>query len=104
MDSVKGTRTLATAMAAAENPPAIFLSGSAIGYYGDTDDQRISEESPAADDFAALVTIEWEKEAADRHDSHSPGLPAHRHRVRLLRWCAQGATAVLQARYRWPYR
>ena len=65
MDSrVKGTRTLATAMAAAENPPAIFLSGSAIGYYGDTDDQRISEESPAADDFAALVTIEWEKEAA----------------------------------------
>ena len=51
-------------MAAAEDPPAVFLSGSAIGYYGDTDDQRITEESSAADDFAALVTIEWEKEAA----------------------------------------
>ena len=49
---------------AAEDPPAFFLSGSAIGYYGDTDDQRITEESSAADDFAALVTIEWEKEAA----------------------------------------
>ena len=65
MDSrVKGTRTVAKAMAAAEDPPAVFLSGSAIGYYGDTDDQRITEESSAADDFAALVTIEWEKEAA----------------------------------------
>ena len=65
MDSrVKGTRTLAKAMAAAENPPAIFLSGSAIGYYGDTDDQHITEESAAADDFAALVTVAWEQEAA----------------------------------------
>ena len=65
MDSrVKGTRTLAKAMAAAENPPSIFLSGSAIGYYGDTGDQRITQESLAADDFAAVVTVEWEKEAA----------------------------------------
>ena len=65
MDSrVKGTRTLAKAMAAAENPPSVFLSGSAIGYYGDTEDQRITEESLAADDFAAVVTVEWEKQAA----------------------------------------
>ena len=65
MDSrVDGTRTLAKAMAAADDPPTVFLSGSAIGFYGDTDDERITEASPAADDFAALVSIAWEKEAA----------------------------------------
>ncbi|MEO0495108.1 MAG: TIGR01777 family oxidoreductase [Actinomycetota bacterium] len=65
MDSrVKGTRTLASAMAAAKNPPTVFLSGSAIGYYGDTGDERITEEGLAADDFAAVVTVEWEKQAA----------------------------------------
>ena len=65
MDSrVQGTRTLARAMAEAQDPPSVFLSGSAIGFYGDTEDQRITEESLAADDFAARVTVEWENEAA----------------------------------------
>ena len=65
MDSrVQGTRTLAKAMAAAAEPPAVFLSGSAIGYYGDAGDDRVTEASGAADDFAAQVTVRWEAEAA----------------------------------------
>ena len=65
MDSrVQGTRTLAKAMAAASEPPSVFLSGSAIGFYGDTGDERITETGPAADDFAARVTVAWEAEAA----------------------------------------
>ncbi|MCH1434660.1 MAG: TIGR01777 family oxidoreductase [Acidimicrobiales bacterium] len=61
---VQGTRTLAKAMAAAAEPPAVFLSGSAIGYYGDAGDDRVTEASGAADDFAAQVTVRWEAEAA----------------------------------------
>jgi uncharacterized protein (TIGR01777 family) len=65
MDSrVQGTRTLAKAMAAADDPPTVFLSGSAIGYYGDAGDARLDESGPAADDFAARVTVRWEQEAA----------------------------------------
>lgn len=65
MDSrVSGTRTLAKAMAVADDPPTVFLSGSAIGFYGDAGDERITEASPAADDFAARVSVAWENEAA----------------------------------------
>lgn len=65
MDSrVQGTRTLAKAMAEAAAPPTVFLSGSAIGYYGDAGDERLTESGPAADDFAARVTVRWEEEAA----------------------------------------
>ncbi|MEM9521095.1 MAG: TIGR01777 family oxidoreductase [Actinomycetota bacterium] len=72
MDSrVQGTRTLARAMAAADAPPTVFLSGSAIGYYGDTGDARIDETSPAADDFAARVTVRWEEEAAPIATEHT---------------------------------
>ena len=65
MDSrVQGTSTLATAMANADAPPSVFLSGSAIGYYGDAGETRLDETGPAADDFAAQVTVRWEEEAA----------------------------------------
>ncbi len=65
MDSrVQGTSTLAAAMAKADDPPSVFLSGSAIGYYGDAGDARLDESGPVADDFAARVVARWEQEAA----------------------------------------
>jgi len=64
MDSrVKGTRTLANAMARCDTPPSVFLSGSAIGYYGETT-EPVDETGPAADDFAAQVSVTWEAAAA----------------------------------------
>lgn len=61
---VKGTSTLARAVAAADTPPKVFLSGSAIGFYGDCGDEPVDESGPSGDGFAAHVTIEWEKAAA----------------------------------------
>lgn len=61
---VKGTSTLAQAVAAAAAPPNTFLSGSAIGYYGDRGDERIDESSPPGDDFVTEVTTQWENAAA----------------------------------------
>ncbi|TQN32054.1 hypothetical protein FHX37_1979 [Haloactinospora alba] len=57
---IMGTRTLATALAAMENPPAHLLSGSAVGFYGDTGSDTATEHSPPGSGFLAGVVREWE--------------------------------------------
>ncbi|MER6395068.1 TIGR01777 family oxidoreductase [Kitasatospora sp. NPDC001603] len=60
---VLGTETLAVAMAELDKPPRVFVSASAVGYYGQTGDRVIDEDSPAGDDFLAEVCVEWEASA-----------------------------------------
>ena len=43
---ILATRSLATAILAAASPPAVFVSGSAVGYYGDAGSQPVTESSP----------------------------------------------------------
>ena len=57
------TRKLVSFMALDNNPVSVLISGSAIGYYGDRDDQYISENSEAGRDFGAKLCDAWEKEA-----------------------------------------
>jgi uncharacterized protein (TIGR01777 family) len=58
------TRVLATAVAAAERPPA-FLAGNGISYYGDHGDQVLTEASDSRGHaLLTQVTREWQ-EAAD---------------------------------------
>jgi uncharacterized protein len=57
---VRGTRALAGALAAASAPPAVLLSGSAIGWYGDTGGREVDESSPAGSGFLSGVVREWE--------------------------------------------
>ncbi len=59
---VVGTRALVQAVRAAAQPPDVFISASAIGYYGDTADLSIDEQSPAGTDFLAGVCVDWERE------------------------------------------
>src|SRR5687768_9415284 len=47
------TRSLAAAIAAAAKPPAVFVSSSAVGYYGAAGDDPKTESAPAGDDFLA---------------------------------------------------
>jgi hypothetical protein len=61
---VKATRSLADAIRRAAAPPPVFVSGSAVGYYGRCGDQKITEEAPAGSDFLAQVCVQWEAEAA----------------------------------------
>lgn len=42
--------------------PKIFLSASAIGYYGSQGDTVLTEDSPAGEDFLAQVCQDWEEE------------------------------------------
>ncbi|GAA4669287.1 TIGR01777 family oxidoreductase [Frondihabitans cladoniiphilus] len=60
---VDATRTLAQAMHHASNPPKVFLSGSAVGIYGDRPLDVLTEESPRGAGFLADVVEDWEKEA-----------------------------------------
>ena len=60
---VRGTRALAGALAAAAAPPSVLLSGSAIGWYGDTGGREVDESSPAGSGFLPDVVREWEAAA-----------------------------------------
>jgi NAD dependent epimerase/dehydratase family enzyme len=47
----KGTALLAETLAGLAQPPKVMVSGSAIGYYGDTGDTAVDETAPAGNDF-----------------------------------------------------
>lgn len=56
-----GTLTLSTALAQAEEKPKVFVSGSAIGYYGNRGDELLNESSAPGSEFLAVVAEEWEE-------------------------------------------
>jgi uncharacterized protein (TIGR01777 family) len=54
------TRTLAAAIHSAASPPAVFLSASAVGIYGDRPGETLTETSTEGVGFLADVVEEWE--------------------------------------------
>lgn len=65
----KSTDLLARTIAGLDRPPAVFVSGSAMGIYGDTGDTAVTEESPPGHDFLADVCTHWEAAAAPAVDA-----------------------------------
>jgi uncharacterized protein len=62
---VLGTSLLAEALASLTKKPRVFLSGSAIGIYGNRGNEWLDESSAVGhDDFLARVAQEWEAAAA----------------------------------------
>ena len=57
---VKGTRLLCESLANLAQPPKVLVSASAIGYYGDRDEEILNEGSISGFGFLAEVCIEWE--------------------------------------------
>ena len=58
---VKTTRLLAQKMVSLEKPPKVFISSSAIGYYGEGGDALLSEDNPSGDAFISNGCREWER-------------------------------------------
>jgi uncharacterized protein (TIGR01777 family) len=61
---VEGTRLLAAALASLPDPPEVLINASAVGYYGDRGDERLTESSAPGSDFLAGVVREWEAATA----------------------------------------
>ena len=62
---VDGTTLLARTLASLDRPPAVLLSGSAIGYYGDRGAAELTETSPPGDDFLGGLVTAWEGATAE---------------------------------------
>ncbi len=60
---INGTRLVAEAIAAMTHPPEVLVSGSAIGFYGDSGDVEITEETPLSSGFLSETSVAWEAEA-----------------------------------------
>jgi uncharacterized protein (TIGR01777 family) len=58
---VSGTRELTEALEKAKNKPEVFISASAVGYYGNSE-EAVDEYSPPGNDFLAGVVKSWEDE------------------------------------------
>ncbi|SDH93125.1 hypothetical protein SAMN05216588_10923 [Pseudomonas flavescens] len=46
-----------------EQKPAVLLSGSAVGWYGDSGEHVVDEQAPPGADFAAQLCVAWEDTA-----------------------------------------
>jgi uncharacterized protein (TIGR01777 family) len=63
---IEATRALVEAVAVTtqtSRKPHVFISASAVGYYGDRADALTDESAPAGSDFLAKVCVEWERTA-----------------------------------------
>jgi uncharacterized protein (TIGR01777 family) len=61
---VLATRALASVLVGLAAPPKVFVSASAIGWYGDTGGREVTEDSPAGQGFLSRVVHDWEAAAA----------------------------------------
>ncbi|MEH0845788.1 TIGR01777 family oxidoreductase [Micromonospora sp. CPCC 205711] len=83
---VDSTTTLAIAIAGlpAADRPTVLLNSSAVGWYGNTGDRAVEEDSPAGEGFLADVCRVWEAATRPAEDAGvrvvrlRTGLPLHR--------------------------
>ncbi len=63
------TNRLCILLSELENPPEVFLSASAIGWYGDRGDEEVNEDSASGKGFLPDVCQEWEDATAPASNS-----------------------------------
>jgi uncharacterized protein (TIGR01777 family) len=66
---IETTQLLAETMAALEHQPSVFISGSAVGWYGDRGDERLDELSSPGTDFLSDLCQKWEAATASAQDA-----------------------------------
>lgn len=60
---VDTTNAFAELIVGSNNPPKVFISASAVGYYGDAGNLLLTEDIPEGEGFLAEVCKSWETEA-----------------------------------------
>ena len=66
---VIGTKALSRNIAEADDKPRVYISGSAIGYYGDRGDEAVNEDSAAGSGFLPDTCREWEAQTRTASES-----------------------------------
>lgn len=66
---VDSTRLLAEALASCQRKPRVLLCASATGFYGNHDDQTLTEDTPAGSGFLPEVCQAWEAAADAARDA-----------------------------------
>ncbi|WP_433547979.1 TIGR01777 family oxidoreductase [Streptomyces sp. CA-294286] len=64
-----GTAAIAEAVASLDVPPRVLVSGSALGFYGETGDRRVDEDAPPGHGFLPELCVEWEEAAAPAEEA-----------------------------------
>ena len=57
---VNTTKSLSSVLSQIKTPPEVIINASAIGYYGDTKEEKIDESSPPGSGFLSQVVAQWE--------------------------------------------
>ena len=65
------TRAISDAIRHSSAPPRVLLSASAVGYYGDSGDRSVVEDTAPADDFLARLCVDWEAAALEAQSSRT---------------------------------
>jgi uncharacterized protein (TIGR01777 family) len=86
------TRRLSETLAALKQPPAVFISASAVGYYGDRGDRVLRESDPPGEGYLPEVCLQWE--GATEPASHA-GIRVVNLRTGLVLSGAGGALAPM---------
>jgi uncharacterized protein (TIGR01777 family) len=60
---VEATKHLVNSLAALTSRPKIFICASAVGYFGDRGDEKLTDHSGPGNDFLARLCCDWEREA-----------------------------------------
>ncbi|HSG79300.1 MAG TPA: TIGR01777 family oxidoreductase [Acidimicrobiia bacterium] len=66
---IQTTRLLAQTLAGLDRKPSVFLSASAVGYYGDRGDEVLTEDMSQGEGFFPKVCADWEAETAPAADA-----------------------------------
>jgi uncharacterized protein (TIGR01777 family) len=95
---VEGTRLLSETLARLDRPPKVMVCASAIGFYGDRGDERLTETSSPGHGFLTEVCREWEAVADPARDA---GIRVVHLRLGMVLDPAGGGLAELLLLYRW---
>ena len=62
---IENTQRLVEAIGRSDSRPQLMISASAVGYYGDRDDEPLNEHEPPGGGFLSQVCVDWEKAAEE---------------------------------------
>lgn len=65
------TQKLVDLIRASSTPPAVLISGSAVGYYGDSGEVVVTEDEPAHNEFTHQLCARWEQIACEAQSAQT---------------------------------